>query len=162
MIVVSNTSPLSAFLHINRLDILQNAFGTILIPEAVLFELQKEQKFTHDIQTLLTTEFIKVLKVKNRNAHPHLSTILDPGETEAIQLAIEQEADLILMDEKEGRNEANKIGIKVMGVLGVLAFAKKKGYISEVKPLLSQITKQANFWVAPSLIDDFLKSLGEN
>jgi hypothetical protein len=63
-----------------------------------------------------------------------LASSLDPGEPEAI--ALELNADLILMDERRGRFMARRLGLEVIGVLGVLVRAKRKGHLDELKPVL--------------------------
>lgn len=59
-----------------------------------------------------------------------MSLVLDPGETEAIALAVEIGADLLLIDERKGRREAKLLGLRTTGLLGVLLEAKKAGLLS--------------------------------
>ena len=85
---------------------------------------------------------------------------LDLGESEAIVLAIELKADYLIIDEYKGRAIADKKGVKIVGLLGVLIAAKRIGHLQAVKPLIEKI--QINgFRLNRSLIDKVLNALGE-
>ncbi len=70
---------------------------------------------------------------------------IDLGEAEAIVLALELEAELLLMDERRGRAVATAYGLSVTGLLGILLQAKRNGFIPLVKPVLDQLIKEADF-----------------
>lgn len=80
-----------------------------------------------------------------------LSLHLDPGEAEAIALALERRADLILLDERRATRAARQLGLKTLGLLGVLLLAKRKGIIDRVRPLLDRLDTTTGFWIAPDL-----------
>ena len=86
---------------------------------------------------------------------------LDPGEAEAIILAIERRADLLLVDERRARRTANAAGIAVTGLLGVVAGAKRAGLIDLAKPVLDELIQTARFWIGPDLYAEILAKLGE-
>ena len=90
-----------------------------------------------------------------------LSLELDRGEAEAIALAIEVEADRLLIDERIGRNVAQRYGINITGLLGVLIAAKKNNFIRELKPLLEQLISEAKFRVHPDLYRQILQDAEE-
>jgi len=90
-----------------------------------------------------------------------LKATLDPGEAEAIALALEMAADLILLDERDGRIAAERAGLRVTGLLGVLLRAKRDGQIRSVKPELDLLRSRARFFVAPHLERMFLDHAGE-
>jgi predicted nucleic acid-binding protein len=80
-----------------------------------------------------------------------LSRELDKGEAEAITLALELEAEQVLIDARRGRRIAARLNLRYTGILGILVEDKNQGLISEVKPLLDALINQAGFWVAAPL-----------
>ncbi len=86
---------------------------------------------------------------------------LDPGESEAITLAIELQSDYLLIDERLGRRAARQRGVRIIGLLGVLKEAKSKGFVESVKPLLDAMIGSASFWIGEDLYKQFLRDTGE-
>jgi predicted nucleic acid-binding protein len=126
MIVVSDTSPINYLVLIGHGDLLHRLYGTILIPEAVRAELihpRTPEPVRHWIQERQDVEVRAV-------TGPLPWEDLQRGEREAIALALELEADLILMDEKRGRRIAGEEGLIVVGILGILSAAAESGLIS--------------------------------
>ena len=89
-----------------------------------------------------------------------LEATLDKGEASTIALALEQGRCLVIIDEAKGRKWAFRLGLTVTGTLGVLAQAKKKGYIPALAPLIQQI-RLTNFRLSDSLVAATLKEIGE-
>ncbi len=111
-----------------------------------------------EVQTLA---WIQIQKVVNEALVTALQLELDPGEAEAIALAIELKADLLLLDERRGRTVASGFGLKFIGILGVLIEAKHKGVISAVKPALDDLILTAGFWVTRLLYTRVLHTVRE-
>jgi len=132
MSAVSNSSPLILLSKINRFYLLKEIFKKIYIPKAVYEEIcikGKEKPGSKE-----TLEGIKEgwIEIKDVKALPELELILGRGEAEAITLAKELSLPLII-DERKGRKIAEKIGIKVIGTLGVIIKAYKLGLIKNLE-----------------------------
>ena len=81
---------------------------------------------------------------------------LDLGESEAIALAVEKEAGLILLDEREGRRRARNVGLEVTGLLGILIRADREGNLSSLSEAIRQLEEKAGFWISDRLRDQIL------
>jgi uncharacterized protein len=86
---------------------------------------------------------------------------LDRGEAEGIALALELEAELILLDEHEGRRTADRLGLSVVGIPGVLLEAKAKGLIDTIRPLLDAL-RMAGFYLSEPLYQRVLAIADED
>lgn len=161
MLVVSDTSPLRALACIGKLDLLKILFDKVLIPEAVSLELRSAQNRGLDLVDIFVVEWIEVVPVSPSSKLTQFKKELDPGEAEAIALALEVNTDFILMDEKMGRAAAEREGLKIIGVLGVLVRAKSERLIPEVRPLMDQLRSEAEFWVADNTYRMILDFAGE-
>jgi predicted nucleic acid-binding protein len=163
MVVASNTSPISNLTIIGRLNLLRTQFGEILIPGAVLSELGllSHPPALQEIQAALRDGWIKSHALRDERVARLLEATLDPGEAEAIALALELSAGLILLDEKDGRSMADRAGLRVTGLLGVLLRAKQDGQIQLVKTEVDALRTQARFFISPQLEEKVLKIAGE-
>jgi len=158
MPVVSNTSPILNLAIINQLIILQQQFGEILIPSAVLDELKisEERPGSQAIREAISAGWIQSREVTNEPLAQLLKQTLDKGESEAIALAIEVNADWTLLDEREGRKVAKSLGLKVTGILGVLLRAKQSGELKSLQPVIDELISKAGFRIAPELLVQIL------
>ena len=161
MIIVSDTSPISNLLRIGQLPLLQALYGSVVIPESVYAEIRALESFGIDTSLLVDTEWIAILPVGDQALVERLKDELDPGEAEAIALAIELKADRLLMDERLGRQVAQRFSLRVTGLLGVLVAAKQDKLIAELKPVLDDLMAQAQFWVHPELYRQILQDVNE-
>ena len=161
MIVVSNTSPITNLAAIGQLEMLQKLYAKVLIPQAVYGELTFGGVIQPGEREAQILPWIETKQVTDRVLVTALQMELDPGEAEAIALAVEVKADLLLLDERRGRLVASRLGLRFVGLLGVLTEAKQQGYISAVKPLLEDLVTKAGFWVSPRLYARVLQATGE-
>jgi uncharacterized protein len=162
VIVISDTSPITSLAAVGQLDLLLQLYTKILIPEAVYRELTATSTPVPGCVEVQTFDWIEVRQVTNRSLIAVLlEQQLDEGECEAIALAIEINAELLLIDERRGRAEADKLGLRITGLLGVLVEAKQKGFIVAVKPVMDDLIGTAGFRVADALYTRILQMVGE-
>jgi hypothetical protein len=163
MLVASNTSPISNLAVIGRLSLLRSQFREIWIPGAVQSELHQlsDPAALKEIQQALQAGWIKPQALREDHVARLLAAALDPGEAEAIALALELPADLILLDERDGRSAAERVGLRVTGVLGVLLRAKDDGQIQLIKPEIVALRAQARFFLSARLQEKVLALAGE-
>lgn len=145
MSVVSNASPLINLARIDQLDLLPRLYGELLIPKAVWEEVVTEGAGQPGADEVKAATWIKIQAVANRSLARALRQELDAGEAEAIILALEVEAELLLMDERVGREISQHLGVHYTGLIGVLIEAKHKGLIGDVKPYLNALRDVAGF-----------------
>ncbi len=155
MIIVSDTTPFSNLLQIGELELLPTLYQQIIIPTTVFSELKILEKRGFSIQNGINAGWIIIKAPKSYEVVNELLTFLDQGESEAIALAIELQADYLLMDEKEGRQEARARAIPVIGTLGLLLEAKKRGLIPNVKTKMDAL-RNINYWISEELYQQVL------
>lgn len=163
MAVVSNTSPILALSAIEHLYLLQKQFDEVLIPEAVLAELKTDTDFrgTQVIRQAIEAGWLKVKSIQNTRLAQALAMEIDYGEAEAIALALETQSPIILLDEYDGRAKARALGLRPIGVLGVLLRAKQDGSIDSLRATISSLQKDVGFFVSEELCIAILKQAGE-
>jgi uncharacterized protein len=161
MIVVSNSSPLVSLAAIGRLDLLRELYGTITIPQAVHDEVVVQGLGRPGSSEVQTLEWIVRRDVDDPNVVTALEGKLDRGEAEAIALAAELQADLLLMDERLGRTEAARFGLRFIGILGVLIEAKGRGLLQRIEPILDELQLDAGFRMSEALRARVLQAAGE-
>jgi len=156
--VVSNSTPIISFIKLERLDILHNLYGEVFIPFAVYQEIEAGKSKGY-YQDLAKIDWINIKKIEDKNSLL-LFNNLDLGEAEAIVLANELKADLIIIDERLGRYHANRVGLNLIGTIGVLLKAKQKGIIKKIKPFILEL-KVKDVWFGDDLVKHILHAAGE-
>ena len=86
---------------------------------------------------------------------------LDPGESEALALAVELGISVILIDEAADRAAAMRLGLLPVGVLGTLVRAKQRGLVDRVEPLIDRLEREIGFFVSQELRAEILRRAGE-
>ncbi|WP_159452280.1 DUF3368 domain-containing protein [Singulisphaera sp. GP187] len=157
---MSDTSPIRALANLQRLDLLPELFVEVVVPPAVERELRNSPKGLATVD-LGEYPFIRVQAVTDRTAVTRFLLKLDEGESEALALALEVGADLILLDEAADRHAAKRAGLTPLGVLGVLLEAKQRRLIESLSPLLDQLQDDYRFFITPRLRAEVLRSAGE-
>lgn len=159
--IVSNTSPISNLATVGRLTLLQQLFGTILIPVAVYEELLDERAGESVITAVQVATWIGIQPIQNQKLVIELRNRVNVGEAKVIALAIEVEATRLLIDERLGRQAATELGLRITGVLGILLAAKRQELITAVKPVMDDLVTQAGFRISSQLYIDVLNVAGE-
>jgi uncharacterized protein len=163
MLAVCNTSPISNLVSIGRLELLKTQFPLVWIPSAVGEELgaHPDEQERAAIQTAIDSQWIRLATPSPSKLLGVLLKHLHRGEAEAIALAIELQANIVVIDEHEARQFATDAGLSVTGVLGILLRAKKRGDISAVRPEIRLLREKARFFVSPALEANVLALAGE-
>jgi predicted nucleic acid-binding protein len=158
--VVSNSGPLMALAKVGQIHLLTSLYEEILIPSAVYEEtvangLARGESDAISIQMAVTRQHLRVVKVDEQNfSEAVLALPLDRGERHAIELAIKENAECVLLDDMMARDAAQKLNLKVKGTLGVLVEAFRKGALSasEVDTVFDALLKRDDIWIADALI----------
>lgn len=163
MLAVSNTSPISNLASIGHLQLLRSQFATVWIPDAVFQELaaHPDPMARDSIQNAVREQWIQIGTPQSSGLLQVLLLHLHQGEAEAIALATDLKAGIVLIDEQEGRQLASKAGFAVTGVLGILLRAKRSGEIAAIKSEIDLLRSKARFFVAASLEAQVLAAAGE-
>lgn len=149
--IISNSSCLIILDKLGSLDLLRKLYSKITIPMAVRKEVFRSRP---------VPVWINVIEITQPAAYRILEKNLGPGESEAITLSIELNADMLILDDSAARKTAQKMGIKITGVIGVLLEAKKAGFVKELKPFLDAMLKEG-FRVSKPVYEESLDLAGE-
>ena len=161
--VVSDTSPISCLASLDRLDILHSQFGSVNIPPSVSLELSRHPKpgVRSKINKLVEKETLCINSNLDLRLQSFLNVVLDSGEADAISLACQMQANLLLIDERSGRQQARQLGLRVTGTLGVLMKAKLNGELDSLAQSINVLKCEYGFSIAPELIRHALQEVGE-
>lgn len=165
-VVVSDASPLICLAAIRHFNLLHLLYGDVLIPQAVWQEITRAPAFGAGASLQVAADaraagWLQVATAGNRPLVTQLETVLDPGEAEAIALAVERAPSLLLIDERDGRQVARTLGVPLTGTLGVLLRAKARGHTPAIKPLLAELIEQHHFRLHPDLVHHVIAEAGE-
>jgi predicted nucleic acid-binding protein len=126
MLVVADTSPIQYLVLIAQADVLPQLFGHVFVPKAVIRELNhgNAPQAVRDFM-VSRPDWLTIQDPRRVNPIPGI----DLGEQAAISLAQEMGADLLLIDDLDGRRAAQSRGIAITGTLGVLERAADHGLL---------------------------------
>lgn len=161
MIVVSDTSCLCYLARLHCAPVLSSLFGKVMIPPAVAAELLAGVVAHPEIDEVLAAAWLEIKTLSRPPRPDEFPRSIDLGEAEALVLAQELKCDHLLVDDLAAREVARDLGIPIIGVLGVLARARRAGHIPAMRPLVAQLTGQLGFRASPALIDQIIKEAGE-
>jgi predicted nucleic acid-binding protein len=150
IIVIADTSCLIALSRIDALNLLCRLYRRIVVTGEI------RNEYGEPFPT-----WIEVMPVADKKYQHLLENILDKGESSAIALAVTLKNVLLILDDLKGRKEAQRLGLKITGTLGILVFAKQKGLIPVLKPYIERL-QAVDFRIAPSIVNKLLALNGEN
>ena len=155
--VIVNSTPVIGLANIGKLDVLRQMYGTITIPQAVFDEIKSPSV---QRQVNAKRDWIRVEQINDASQKQMYRAKLHAGEVEVMILAQEKKADLVILDDNAAKKTAKFLGLRVIGTLGILVLAKKRGYIKEVSPVLDAL-KRDGFFVSDDLCDLVLRQADE-
>lgn len=139
MIVISNSSPIIALARIRRLDIFQKLFEKVVIPPIVYQEVAPQGKrgpqYTHIHDSV--AEFFKVLEPQNSHG---FTRKLQQGERGVLNLAIELEADMLIINDRKARNEAHELRLRA--IIAFTADILKQAETQQIIPSYVELMKE--------------------
>jgi predicted nucleic acid-binding protein len=160
VLVVSDTSPLRALQAIEHINLLEWMYPRVLVPPAVLDELRIDVPglgpFPVGAHPFMVCQAPRDISRVNG-----IEARLNRGEAEALVLALEVNAQYVLIDESLGRRVAASLGLRTVGVLALLVQAKQLGHIAAVAPQIDALARRINFRVSPQLRARVLQDAGE-
>jgi predicted nucleic acid-binding protein len=154
-LVVADTSPLLNLALIDRLDLLDAQFGTIHAPEQVWDELTAGDGEFTGLQAFRNQGKLTLVSIERSDLYVEIAQELDAGETAAITYAIRNDADLVLIDERDGRRVARRHDLDVTGVVGILLRGARNGTV-ELRTELDAL-RDAGFWISEDLYAEVLR-----
>lgn len=154
-LVVTDTSPLLNLDLVDRLDLLEAQFQTIRAPEQVWEELTAGTGDVSGLQSLRERGTLTVVSVDRSDLYVEIARELDVGETAAITYAIENDANRVLLDERDGRLVARRHDLDVTGVIGILLRGAQEGMVDLQAEL--DALREAGFWIDDDLYAEVLR-----
>ncbi len=158
--VVCNSSPLIHLSKAGLLILLRDLFQEIYVPGEVLAESVEDSNRFPDANEIKKADWIHPVAINDVDLKTALMLMIDEGEAAAIVLALEQKADLVLMDDYDGRAVAKEYNLKVTGTIGILLRAKYEGKIASLRHELD-VLKENGFWMNEVIYQRFLKEANE-
>lgn len=160
MLIVCDSSILISLSSINHLWILKKLSDRVIIPEKVYEEVVIAGSGKPGAFEISKSVWLERKTATNLNYVKRLCKVLNPGESEAIALAKELKADLIVLDDELARKIARNEGFKVSGLLALIVKAKKEQLIPSVKPILNEL-KAKGFYLSETLYNKILEESKE-
>lgn len=162
--VVSDSSPLMNLAGIDRLYLVHEQFGNVIIPPSVWDEIVLNSDTlpgTSEVREAYDAGWISLARPDNTAVVDLLGLGLHRGEAEAIALAIELHPALILLDDADARLAATSLGLRKTGVIGILIKAKVDGKIESLRRELNALMDRMGFYIVDRLYRESLSSVGE-
>ncbi len=153
MLVVSDATPLNILVRLGHIHVLPAIFEQVVVPASVVDEMSR----------LATPPMVREwvanppdwLSVLTPTIADPVTTLRHRGERDAIRLAQELSADAILLDDEKPRVQAKRLGLRVVGTIGILEISANRGLIKDLA-LVHQQLRLTDFYVSQSVLADSL------
>ena len=157
---VIDSSPLIFLAKLNRLNLLRQEAEEVLVPPAVLEEIaEQDDEAKRQIEEARRT-WLEMRPVRNVRLLAVLKRELGDGEAEAITLAMETNAARIVLDDLDARRLADRLGLRLVGTLGLLLASKLRGEVPSLRAEIERL-RSGGFRASPALVEEILRSAGE-
>ncbi|HNB53869.1 MAG TPA: DUF3368 domain-containing protein [Anaerolineales bacterium] len=157
---VADAGPLIFLAKLNRLDLLTRTGDNFCLPQAVMVEIHAKSDEACRRVEVATHTWLKIQTVKNREAVELLLADLDLGESEVITLAREIKADKVLINDLDARRFARRVGLSMIGTVGILLAARLRGDIPSLKDELERL-QEYGFRISKPLLEEVLLAANE-
>lgn len=161
--IAADAGPLIGLARAGFLDLLPELYGSVEIPPAVAGELRlsEDRPGSRALRRAKTAGWLVERELEHPGRLRDLLVIVDPGEAEAILLALERQSRFLLVDERRARTLARRRGVPVVGVGGVLVAAKERGLVSNVGRVLDRLA-EVGYRISSALRTEILNRAGES
>lgn len=164
MIVVGDAGPLLYLGATGRIGLLRDLFGTVVVTPEVIEEVVDPAQELPGAAQVAAAEgagwLVRRALGDGARLRDALLAELDGGEASAIALASELGADLLLIDDRRGREVARRMSLAVKGTLGVLIEARDRGLLERLAPAIGEL-REAGLWVTDDVVARVLALVGE-
>lgn len=158
-VVIVNSTPIISLALIDQLDLLKHLYHEVLMPPTVQAEVLAGGTGGPGVVQLEQANWVRMRPLRDPRRADLLAD-LDRGEAEVIALAQEINADLVIIDERLGRQHARRLGLTLTGTLGVLLKGKEQQLVATIKPLIEQL-RQGGIRLSDRVIAEALKLADE-
>lgn len=158
----------SAFIHLGahgRVQLLRDLFGQLLVPPAVwqeVVEAGQSRAGDAELRQAVQEGWVSIEAPPPSTVLPAGTPPLHPGEVEAIRLALSKQDSLLVVDELIGRTVATGLGIKVIGIVGLLVLARQRNLIANLETELHRLRGPGRFRISHQLFQHALRLAGES
>jgi len=158
--VICDAAVLIGLAKIGKLDLLKKLYSNLYIPLGVYQEVVVNGGNRPGAEEIDRAKWIRKIRVKDQAAVDLLVSELGQGESEVLVLGKEFKADLLILDDSRARTAAISAGFRIVGLAGLLLFAKQRNLIQNVKPLFDELMDK-NFRLSERIIQTILEKAGE-
>jgi predicted nucleic acid-binding protein len=156
-VIISDATALIVLINIDRFELFKMIFSSIIMPQEVYDEVTVKPSAKKFIDAEIKAGFLSIENYEDKKTFKEINFILDKGESAAIALAIEKKLPLII-DEKKGRRFAQRNGIEIIGLVGILKFlyVNKSLTKKEVLEIIESLN-QSNFRISEKLMKSIVR-----